>query len=86
MTELLDQAIERIRAHPPETQDDFARVLLSLADDEAEPIILTGEERAAIAVSKAAAERGDFASDDEVRGGGGRNTACEDSLHPTGPG
>jgi hypothetical protein len=69
MTKLLDQAIERVRALPPETQDDFARVLLSLADDEAEPIVLTGEERAAIAVSKAAAERGDFASDDEVRGG-----------------
>jgi predicted transcriptional regulator len=67
MTELLDQAIERVRALPPETQDTFARVLLSLADDEAEPVMLTDEERAAIAVSMAAAERGEFASEEEVR-------------------
>jgi len=67
MTQLLDQAIERVRALPPETQDDFARVLLSLADDEAEPVRLTDDERAVLAVSMAAAERGEFAPDEEVR-------------------
>ena len=67
MTDLLDHAIERVRALPPETQDDFARVLLSLADHEAEPIVLTQQEREAIAVSNAAAEHGYFASDEEVR-------------------
>ncbi|MDO9425305.1 MAG: hypothetical protein Q7T93_00565 [Methylobacterium sp.] len=67
MTQLLDQAIERVRALPPKTQDDFARVLLSLADDEVEPVILTDEERAAIAASMAAAERCEFATDEQVR-------------------
>ena len=33
MTALLERAIERMRALPPEVQDDFARVLLRLAGD-----------------------------------------------------
>jgi len=36
-----------------------------LADDA--PILLTAEQRAAIALSKAAAARGDFATDEEIR-------------------
>lgn len=68
MTELLEKAIERVRALPPETQDDFARVLMSLADDdEPELIMLTPEERTAIVRSKAAAARGEFATDEEVQ-------------------
>jgi hypothetical protein len=35
--------------------------------DNAEPIILSSEERQAIARSKAAADRGEFATDDQVR-------------------
>lgn len=67
MTELLDQAFARVRALPPETQDEVARVLMSLADDTAAPVCLSQEERAAIARSKAAAERGEFATDAEVQ-------------------
>ena len=67
MTELLDKAIARTRTLPPVTQDEFARVLLSLADAELEPVTLTQEERAAIATSKAAAARGEFATDEDVR-------------------
>ncbi len=67
MTELLEQAIERVRSFPPEAQDDFARVLLRLAGDETEIVALTQDEQAAIAASKAAAARGDFATDEEVR-------------------
>ncbi|KST59924.1 hypothetical protein AO398_03330 [Methylobacterium sp. GXS13] len=67
MTELLDQAIARVRALAPETQDAFARMLLDLAGDEAEPVILTRAERDAIATSKSAAARGEFATDEEVR-------------------
>lgn len=33
MTALLKRAIERVRALPPEAQDDFARILLRLAGD-----------------------------------------------------
>lgn len=69
MTELLDHAIERVRALPPETQDAFARVLLNLAGDEDEQAVyqLTPVETASLAKSLAQAERGEFASDEEVR-------------------
>ena len=66
MTELLERAFERVRAFPPETRDEYARVSMSLANDEAEPVPLS-HEKTAIAVSKAATERGEFAPDEEVR-------------------
>jgi hypothetical protein len=60
MTKLLDQALEAARSLPPDAQDDIARVVLRLAgmDDEASPVPLTPEERAAVGASKAAAARG----------------------------
>jgi len=69
MTKLLDQALEAARSLPPDAQDDIARVVLRLVgtDDEAPPMALTSEERAAIAASKAAAARGEFATDEQVR-------------------
>jgi hypothetical protein len=68
MTKLLEQAIEAARRLPPEEQDDIARAIIRLANpDEAAPVPLTSDERAAIAKSKAAAARGEFASDEEVR-------------------
>lgn len=68
MTKLLDQAVQALRVLPPEDQDDYARLILQLAMAEYEPpTTLTPEERAAIANSKAAAKRGEFATDDEVR-------------------
>jgi hypothetical protein len=68
MTKLLDQAVAAARELPPDAQDDVARVVLRLigADDEP-PVPLTPEEQAAIATSKAAAARGEFASDEQVR-------------------
>ena len=52
----------------PDEQDNIAHVVLRLtgADDEP-PVPLTPEEQAAIAASKAAAARGEFASDEQVR-------------------
>lgn len=67
MTTLLDRAIEAARNLPPEVQDEIARLVLQLAADEEPPIALTSEESAAIALSKGAAARGDFATDEEVR-------------------
>ena len=68
MTKLLDQALEVARNLPPEAQDDIAHVVLRLAGaDDEPPVPLTAEEQAAIASSKAAAARGEFASDEEVR-------------------
>jgi hypothetical protein len=69
MTALLDRALEAARTLPPAAQDDIARVVLRLAgtDDEAAPVVLSPEEQAAIAVSQAAAVRGEFATDEQVR-------------------
>jgi predicted transcriptional regulator len=68
MTKLLDRALEAARSLPPAAQDDIARVILRLAgaEDEA-PVPLTPEEQAAVAASKTAAARGEFATDEELR-------------------
>lgn len=68
MTKLLDRALQVVRNLPPEEQDDIARVVLRLAgaDDEG-PVPLSPEEKNAIAQSKAAAARGEFATEDEMR-------------------
>lgn len=68
MTKLFEQAVEAARNLPPGTQDDIARVVLRLAGaDNEPPVPLTADEQAAVAASKAAAARGEFATDDEVR-------------------
>lgn len=68
MTRLLDEALEAARQLSPAVQDDIARVVLRLAgEDEEAPVALSSEERAAIAASKAAAARGEFATDEQVR-------------------
>jgi hypothetical protein len=69
MTTLLDRALEAARTLPPAAQNDIARVVLRLAgaDDEVAPVVLSPDEQAAIAVSKAAAARGEFATDKQVR-------------------
>src|SRR6266496_2167031 len=68
MTKLLDQAVEIARSLPSDAQDDIARVVLQLAGaDDAPPVALTDDERAAIAASKEAADRGEFAPDEQVR-------------------
>ena len=67
MTKLFDQAVEAVRGLPPDAQDDIARILLQLAGNDAAPVPLSTDERTAIARSKAAAERGEFATDEQVR-------------------
>jgi hypothetical protein len=67
MTKLLDQALEAVRVLPPDVQDDIARIVLQLACGDVEPVALSPDERAAISVSKSAAARGEFATDEEVR-------------------
>jgi len=59
MTKLLDEAVEAVRRLPSGDQDDRARVIMQLAGpDLPAPIVLSPEEREAIAGSKAAADRG----------------------------
>ena len=68
MTKLLDDAPEAARDLPADDQDSIARVVLRLTGmDDEPPVALTKDERAAIAASKAAAARGEFATDDQVR-------------------
>jgi hypothetical protein len=68
MTALLDRAIKAARSLPPEAQDDVARAVLQLVGDDDERLVpLTPEEEAAIAASRAAARRGEFATDEEVQ-------------------
>jgi hypothetical protein len=68
MTKLLDEAVEAVRRLPSRDQDDIARAMIQLAGaDLAPPVILSAEEREVIARSKAAANRGEFATDEQVR-------------------
>ena len=67
MTKLLEQAFETARGLPPAMQDDMARAIMALAGDEQPLVQLTEEEDAALALSEAAAARGEFATDEEVR-------------------
>jgi hypothetical protein len=67
MTRLLEQAVATVSALPDDEQDELARVLLQLAGIEQPPYILTPEEKADIDASMTEAERGEFATDDEIR-------------------
>jgi hypothetical protein len=48
-------------------QDDVARLMLTFAGEERPVIQLTPEEDASLALSEAAAARGEFATDEQVR-------------------
>ena len=68
MTKLLDDALEAARNLPPDDQDSIARVVLRLTGvDDEPPVALSTDERAVISASKAAAARGEFATDEQVR-------------------
>ena len=67
MTKLLDRALEAARRLSAEEQDELARLMLQLVGDEIAPTPLTDAEREAIARSKAAAAKGEFATDEQVR-------------------
>jgi hypothetical protein len=65
MTELLEHAVETLRGLPPSVQDLIAQMVLEtvgehgLAD-------LSPEDEAAVLRSRAAAERGEFATDAQM--------------------
>jgi hypothetical protein len=67
MTVLLERAIESVRALPAETQDSLARMLLQFAGVDQSTIELTAEEAASFDESIAQANRGEFATDEQVR-------------------
>jgi hypothetical protein len=63
----LNRAVETVSALPDEMQDELARILLQLAGVEQPSYELTPEEEADIDASLTEAERGEFATDEEVR-------------------
>jgi hypothetical protein len=64
---LLEQAVETVRGLPPEVQDDLARILLQLAGKDQPVIQLSAAEEASLQESLAQADRGQFATDEQVR-------------------
>jgi hypothetical protein len=61
-------ALEAVRNLSPDEQDNIARAVLRLTGtDDEPPVTLSTEQRSAIAASKSAAARGEFASDEQVR-------------------
>lgn len=67
MTKLLERAFEAARALPPEVQDELARMLLQFAGEDQPVTRLTAEEESSFAESLAQADRGEFATDEQVR-------------------
>jgi predicted transcriptional regulator len=67
MTKLFQQAVETVSVVPDEIQDELARALLQLAGVDQPLVDLTPEEEAAIEESIAQADRGEFATDEEIR-------------------
>lgn len=67
MTKLLEQAFEAARSLPPALQDELARVVMALAGGEPSVIQLSADEEASLEESLGQAERGEFATDEQVR-------------------
>ncbi len=67
MTKLLEKAIAELRLLPDDAQDQAADALFHFAEVAKAPMYrLSAQERSVIDESKAAARRGEFASDAEV--------------------
>ena len=64
---MLEQAVAAVSVLPDEVQDDVARMLLQFAGVEQPLYELTPEEAADIDASLAEAERGELATEEEVR-------------------
>jgi hypothetical protein len=67
MTKLLEQAVEAVRRLPAETQDELAHILLQLAGEDQPVVQLSADEEASFDESLAQADRGEFATDVQVR-------------------
>lgn len=62
----IDAVFERVRTWPQERQEDAAAMLLRMEQEDAEPYELTDEELADVEEAERQAERGEFASDEEM--------------------
>jgi hypothetical protein len=67
MTKLLDMAIEAASQLSPEEQDELARTILEIVHGGSDEVyVLSDEENAAIDLALAQADRGEFATEEEV--------------------
>ena len=66
MTELLEKALEAVRRLTPEVQDEIARAMLQLAEDDGQPEPIDPADLSAVLEGLAQAELREFASQAEV--------------------
>jgi hypothetical protein len=67
VTELLERAVEVLRALPPETQDALARKLLQWAENDASIVWLSPGEEESSRASSLEPEPSELPTDDEIR-------------------
>ena len=67
MTIRLQQAFETLRGLPDDMQDDLANIILQLSGVDQPAIVLDEAEAASLDLSLQQADRGEFATDAEVR-------------------
>jgi hypothetical protein len=66
MTKLLEKALQAVRQLPPDSQDEIARAMLTLAGYEGEPEPIDPAHLQDVLQSLAQAQRKQFATDAEV--------------------
>ena len=66
MTKLLEVAVEKLSQLPKGRQDELARMLIAVAASDLHPYKFNAEERVGIEEAIAQADRGEFASDEQV--------------------
>jgi predicted transcriptional regulator len=66
MMKLLKEAVEKLSELPEGRQDELARMLIDVAASDLSPYQLSAEDRAAIEEGLAQADRGEFATDEQV--------------------
>jgi predicted transcriptional regulator len=66
MTKLLDQGIEAVRALPKDRQDVAGELLLAIAGQDEPSHRLTAEQIEEVKLAIAEADRGEFATDEEM--------------------
>jgi predicted transcriptional regulator len=64
--EQIEAVFDRVRTWPLERQDDAAEMLLMMEEQGVAPYELSEEERVEIEAALAEADRGEFATDEEV--------------------
>jgi hypothetical protein len=62
----IEAVLDRVRAWPPERQEDAARMLLAMEAESTAPYRLTAEERADLQAALDEVARGELSSDEEV--------------------